>query len=402
MSRLARFTAAVLAVALLPTAAASAQESNLATQAEANPLAPTGWSFTPSLTYSGAWDDNVLIRGKGDEAPADFLNVINPHGTLDYNSARGQLSGAYDGAFLLYRELQSLNSYDQHGWFYARRLLSRHVALFVRNTVASVPTTEYSQLVAIPFVRTGSRLDALRGGVEIAFTKRTSIAAGYDFEWVDFDNTTPGAEGLQGGHSNGASASLRHALSARLVLIADYSLQHGHVATIDETFDVQNGSLGVEYKMSDLTRFYAAAGVSHLVATETATSRTGPALRLGLTRHFRTADLDLGYSRSFVPSYGFGGTMQNEEANARVRVPLARRVYSSAGVSWRRNDPLIDIEPPLRSTWIEVSLGYAMSPWAHIEAFYGGSQQTIDRPGGELDRNRFGFQVITSKPMRIH
>jgi len=402
MPRLAPFTAVALAAALLQPAAASAQESNLVTSAEANPLAPTGWSFTPALAYSGAWDDNVLIRGRGDGAPADFLNVINPHGALDYNSARGQLSVAYDGAFLLYRELQSLNSYDQHGWLFARRLLSRHVAVFVRNTAASVPTTEYSQLVAIPFIRTGSRVDALHSGVEIAFTKRTSIAAAYDFEWVDFDNTAPGAEGLQGGHSHGATANLRHDFSPRLSLIADYTLQHARVSTIDQTFDVQNGSVGVEYKLSELTRMYATAGVSHLVLTETATSRTGPAVRLGLSRHFRTADVDLGYSRSFIPSYGFGGTMQNEEANARVRVPLARRVYSSAGVSWRRNDPLIDIEPPLRSTWIEVSLGYAMSPWARFEGFYGGAHQTIDRPGGEYDRNRFGFQVITSKPMRIH
>ncbi len=402
MSRLARFTTVLAVAAVLCAADATAQESNLATAAEANPLAPTGWSFTPALAYSGAWDDNVLIRGRGDEAPADFLSVVNPRASLDYNSSRSQLAASYDGAFLLYRDLQSLDSYDQHGWLYARRLLTRHVGLFVQNTAASVPTTEFAQLVAVPFVRTGSRLDSTRGGVEITFTKRTSLSAAYDFEWVDFDTSAPGAQGLLGGHSNGASVNLRHAVSARVSLTADYAMQHAIVSTTSQTFDVENGSLGVEYKLSDVTRAFAAGGVSHLQATESSVARTGPAIHLGLSRHFRTADVDLDYLRSFVPSYGFGGTMQDEEANARLRVPVVRRVTTSAGVSWRRNDPLVDIAPPLRSLWIEASVGYALSPWARLEAFYVGAHQTTGQPGGIVDRNQIGFQIITAKPMRIH
>jgi hypothetical protein len=58
-------------------------------------------------------------------------------------------------------------------------------------------------------------------------------------------------------------------------------------------------------------------------------------------------------------------------------------------------------ELPLRTYWIEASVGYAATPWVRFEGFYGGSHQTIDRPGGVLDRNRIGFQVITARPMRI-
>ena len=399
MRHFATFTIVVLAAALLPAAAASAQESNLVTTPGANPEAPAGWSFKPSLTYSGAWDDNVLLRGTGNRAPADFLNVINPRSTVDYNGRRSQVSASYDGAFLLYHDLSALNSYDQHGWVFARRMLSRNVSLFLRNTVASVPTTELSQFVAIPFERTGSRLDALKGGVEIAFSKRTSLAAGYDFEWIDFDQSQPGTESLRGGHSHGASANLRHILDARLTLIADYSLQHALVATTEEIFDVQNASVGVEYKVSELTHVYAAGGISHLFETATATSKTGPAVRLGLSRHLRRAEVDVSYSRAFVASYGFGGATQNSEASARLRLPLARRVYTTGGVSWRRNAPLTEIDLPLRSLWVEGTVGYAMTPWASIELFYGGTHQTFEHP---LDRNRYGFQVITAKPVRIH
>ena len=146
---------------------------------------------------------------------------------------------------------------------------------------------------------------------------------------------------------------------------------------------------GSEYKLSDVTRVFASGGVSRLAATETSEQRTGPAWSLGLSHHFRTVDVDLDYTRSYVPSYGFGGTMPNEEAGGRVRLPVARRVYVSGGLSWRRNDPLVDIEPPLRSFWIEGALGYAMTRYARLEAFYGGTHQTIDRPGGVIDRNRY-------------
>ena len=394
-------SAAVLLAIVLRPGAASAQESNFVPAASANAQAPAGWSFTPSLTYARSWDDNVLIRGKGDAAVSDFLNLVNPRGVLDLNGRRGQLSASYDGAFVLYRDLGTLNSYDQHASFFGRRLLSPHLSVFVRNTASSVPTTELAQLIAIPFVRTGSRLDDLRTGVEAALSKRTSIVASYDFQWVQFDHSQPGSEALRGGHSHGGSLTLKHALSQRFALTADYDLQHATIDAGGQTFDVQNGWAGGDYKVSDLTHVFAEAGVARLGATEFSQARVGPAWRLGLTRQFRTAGVDLLYSRAFVPSYGFGGTTQNAEATARVRVPLSRRVYSTSALSWRRNDPLTPGDLPLRSYWIEGGLGYAATPWVHVEAFYAGTRQTIDRPGGTFDRNRIGFQVTTAKPVRV-
>jgi hypothetical protein len=399
MSRVyAAFT--LIAVVLCP-AAASGQESNLISDASANLQAPPGWSFTPSFTYAGGWDDNVIIRGKGDATAADFVNVINPRAELDLNGRRGQISAFYDGAFLTYRELGQLNSYDQHASFFGRRRLSSHVALFVRNIAAAVPTTELSEFIAVPFLRTGSRLDELTTGVEAAFTKRTSIVASYAFQWVDFDHSRPGSEALLGGHSHGGTLTVKHRLSERLTLTGDYELHHALIGAGEQAFDVQNMWAGGDYRLSEFTHAFAEGGISRLAVTEFAASRTGPAWRVGLTRQLRAANLDFLYSRSFVPSYGFGGTMQNEEATGRVRVPVTRRVYATSALSWRRNDPLTGDELPLRSYWIEGTFGYAATPWVHIEAFYSGTHQTIDRPGGILDRNRIGFQVTTAKPVRV-
>jgi uncharacterized protein (PEP-CTERM system associated) len=391
----------VLAGLLIGSGRAAAQGSNFVAPATADPQAAAGWSLTPSIGYSGSWDDNVLIRGKGDETTADFLSMINPRGTVNFNGRRSQVSASYDGAFVLYRELSSLNSYDQRGSLYAERLLSPHVALFVRSSLAKAPTTELTAFIGVPFVRNGSRIADTRGGANLGLSKRATATISYDVQWVDFDHSTPGSEALQGGHSQGGSASLRYILDSRATLIGDYEITHAIIVANGEAFDIQNTWVGADYKLSEETRIFGAGGLSRLGVTQFSEARIGPALRAGLLHKFRTLGVDVQYSRSFVPAYGFGGTMQNEELSGRLRLPLARRVSASSGVAWRRNDPLTQIDPPLRSLWIEGSIGYAATPRVRIEAFFAGTRQTIDRPGGETDRNRVGFQVITAKPMRI-
>ena len=392
-----------LAVAMcMATSAATAQESPYGTaSSDSSPLLAGGWTLTPTLLYSGSWDDNVLVRGRGDETLADFANVLNPRAQVDLKGRRGQFTGSYDGAFLLYHDLNSLNSFDQRGSFAGRRLISPHVALLAQSSIASVPTTELAQLVGVPFSRTGSRLGELHSGIEWDLTKRTSLAARYHFSWVRFDESPDFSSWLLGGHSHGGSLLIRRKMSARATLTGDYDITHALVAGGSQVFDVQNSAAGVEYKLDDLTRIIGAVGFAHLAISDLGPSRTGPVYRAGLTRQFQTAALDVFYNRSFVPSYTFGGTTQNEELTARLRLPLSRRLFSNSSFAWRGNDPLTPGDLSLRSWWIEQSIGYELRPWVRVEGFYAGTRQTIDRAGGLMNRNRFGFQIITVKPVRI-
>ena len=151
----------------------------------------------------------MLIKGEGDEAVGDLLNVVNPRADIGFNGRRGQFDASYDGAFLLYHDLSTLNSYDQHASVSARRRISPHVTLFARNSFALVPTTQTVELVGVPFLRTGSTIDDLQSGVEAALSKRTTMTATYNFQWVRFDADPTFADQLRGGHSNGGSVSLR-------------------------------------------------------------------------------------------------------------------------------------------------------------------------------------------------
>ena len=72
---------------------------------------------------------------------------------------------------------------------------------------------------------------------------------------------------------------------------------------------------------------------------------------------------------------------------------------------FRDNQPLTDTTLRAAAAALAAhaisTLGWEPQPWVRLEAFYSLVQQSSLRAGGQLDRNRVGFQIVTSKPMRI-
>jgi hypothetical protein len=362
---------------------------------------PPGWSVTPRVSTGTAWDDNVLIQGSGDALSSDLNTAVNPGGSLDYVGKRGSFSGSYGGSVQLYRDFSSLNSYDQSMSVTGRRQISQHTLLFAQQSYTKTATTELPALAGVPFLRIGARIANLRSGLEATPTRHLSVAASYNFQWIAFNEDPRFGVTLFGGHSNGGSAGLKYQITDRTMLTADYDLQIASILT-GGRFTVQNSWAGADYRLTESSHVYGAFGFARLDAADLGTGRTSPAWRAGYTRRFESAAVDVAYARSFVPTYGTGATLENDELTSSVHVPFGRRVYSDGTVSWRKNEPLASGDLPLTSVWIGGTLGYAVQPWLRIEGFYGGTHQAIDRPGGRLYRNRIGVQVITAKPVRIH
>jgi hypothetical protein len=396
---LALVVSAWIVLLLIPAPLASAQQAS--TEASPSPATLAGWIVTPSVVYSTSWDDNVLIRGRGDTPVGDQVNTLNPRATLDFNGRRGHVDATYDGSFVLYRQFDTLDSYDQHLAVSARRLVSRHVSLFATNTTAIVPTTAAVEFIGVPFVRTGSSLEDLRGGIEAALTKRTSMKAAYNFQWVHFDNSPAFATLLRGGHSHGISVLVTHALTARTSLTADYDRQHATIIGGEGMFDVQNAAASIEHRLTPALRVFGGGGFAHTGVSSFGPARIGPVWRAGLTYELAPAAIDVSYHRSYVPSYGFGGTQQNQDFTTRLRLPVARRVFVQSWLTWRSNEPLAIGELNLHTLWYGGTVGYALRPWMRLEGFYDSSHQEIARAGGHIDRNRLGFQVVAANPLRI-
>jgi len=392
--------AAVTALAVAPVSA----QSNLPASPSASATQP-GWLITPSIGFTSGWDDNVFVAGRGAPTEGDVISSLNPQFSAAYNGRFSQFTADYGGAFLLYRQLTALNSFAQRASLAGRSRLSRHVTLFVTNAYSRTPTTENAELVGIPFVRTGSTIDGLDGGAEISLSKRTMLTIAGDGQWITFSqpaSPTPEtlATGLHGGTGFGGTATVKHHVSERTAIITDYRAQRATVSDTGERFLVQSLQAGIEQTISQELSVVAEAGAAHL-QTNVGDHRTGPSYHAGVRWRPSPASFEADYGRSYIPSFGIGGTTQNEEATAALQLPLSRWFYERTSAAWRRNEPLTIGLPRLSSLWLETSLGYSRGGAFGFAVFFQGAHQTIDRPGGVVNDVRVGLQVSAGAPMRI-
>ena len=398
MSALFRALAVSLVLAVVASPAAAGQQGYTSPDITLTP--PPGWSLTPAMGVSQTWDDNVTLKGPGDNPVSDVINVVNPRAELNYNGPRGQLAARYDGAFLLYRSSTTLNSYEQHGSLAAKRKLSTRTALFINGGASVAPTTELLQLTAVPYVRAGARTEDARVGIESALSKRLSIVADVHGQEVVFDDKAPFANLLLGGTSFGAGLVLRERLSEQTTLTADYDGLRANIGERHDIFVVQNATAGLERQLTRTTRIFAAAGVARLDAPAFGPPKTGPSYRFGLARDLRSSVVEFLLYRSFVPSWSFGGTTQNEEATVKLRVPCRAGCTRSR---WCRGGMTIRSSPSRRrcgrsgfrprwGTRAVVGANRRLLP---------GYRQTVVSPDELLTHNQIGFQVIASKPVRL-
>ncbi len=389
-----------LAALICSAAPAGAQVIGLGSSPGTTGTATPGWTISPSLAFARVYDDNVLVQGPGTPLVHDYVNTVNPRGELDFNSPRSQFSAEYDGAFVGYQTLDTLNSYDQHAGLTMRRKLSKRSTLFVDGSATAAPTTEFLELTGVPFVRVGVFTDTVDVGLEHLVSKRMTITTTGSFQQARFDPNQTFAALLLGGNSFGGAVSLRERLSERTTFTVDGDVQHATIGTANDVFDIQHVMAGFDRALTSNLHVFASGGVSRLGVTAFGPPRTGPSWKLGLARNVRSTIVNLSFDRSYVPSFGFGGTMQNEDLTASIRMPITRRLYTQDSASWQRSDPLVVALPQLRSIWLQGTVGYAVRPAVHIEAFFVGVRQTVGLPD-PLAHNQIGVQIVAGTPMRI-
>lgn len=158
-----------------------------------------------------------------------------------------------------------------------------------------------------------------------------------------------------------------------------------------------------QYQVASGTTVSGGFGLAVMGAGLTHEARTGPEWHAAFSQKTGRSVVSAGYERSYIPSFGFGGTFQNQQWDANIHTPFGHsRAYVNGGVLWMNNDPLdITDQSSLRTLWLSGSVGYYLARWLSLEGFYGHTQQDAQRPGGQLTRNQIGFYVVASKPMKL-
>jgi hypothetical protein len=379
---------------------ASAQSSD-----EGSVRVTPGWVFTPTVSVGATHDDNPVLAGRGDPSPDDVVTNVRPGVDLTFVAKHAFFGGGYRGAIQRYRVLDAYDSYDQGGYAEFRQQVSRRLSVSIRDNFSVSPTTDLLEVAGVPFTRTGTRQNDLNAGMTGTLTKTVQLTGSYQFHWVEFD--TP--EGLlsaplQGGRSQGGTIAAHKAVTSRLRLGGRYGAQRAKVGPLAgaRDFTIQDAEATISYRVSPSLNVDGGLGVSHLVLPGPNGARTGPAGHISLRKRTEHALFTVSAMRSFIPSYGFGGSIKNQQITASARIPFARnRAYSDTGFAWRRTDAVFQGELGLKSILLQTTVGYAFQPWLRLEGFYSGAFQDSTLAGGRVDRNRIGVQVVTARPMRL-
>jgi hypothetical protein len=391
-----------LALAALLTTTAALPASAQVTDTGLS-VSPPGLSVTPALGVAEFWDDNPTLAGDGNPRTPASVTAVRPTMTVGYRGRRTTVRSHYAGSFDFYRDEPQLDTRDHSGTIDVAHQLTRRVQLFAFDQASLSPTTgDALQFGANVLRRQTTRLNAFRGGVDAALSARTTLKATYETNWIDFTTLedTPALNlQLQSGHSHGGTGELRHRLSQRLTLGADYGLQRAIIDGGAETFDVQSALVVTRFALSPTATASVAYGHAWLTVDD-AFRDSGPAFDLGLEWEGRRFGGSLGYERSFLPSFGFGGTFQNEALSATVRATLSRWVTWSAAVTVSDNDPLEAGDPTLRAVSAQTSFGWVVKRRLRLEVFGQHLSQDSTAPGGNVARTRAGVQASVFDTVR--
>jgi hypothetical protein len=381
-----------------------------------------GWVFTPSVGMGGTRDDNVLLVNPADRPPPDYASPISSALSLDYTGRRTQFSSNYSGSWVFYRRLETFNSFDQSLRLHAQHRATSRLTIFAQEQLTVAPTTDAVLLAGVPFYRIGTLTNAVSTGFDAALSARTSIGGGYTLDTVTFDRDDPFGAQLRGGHAHQVTLSLERAITPRLSLGGAYLLSRAIVAgnqtfddtldsgspgsgpagSIEDRFNIQRGSLTAQYRTSPTVTVTGSVGLAQIGAGLAHEGQIGPTWGVGINRRGRQIVLAANYQQSYVLSFGFGGTSQNQELTGSVLVPFARRrAYVSSSLSWSENDPLGVALPSLRAISAGSVLGYRATRWLNAEGYYIRTQQDTQLAGGQLSRNQLGFRLVAARPVRL-
>lgn len=434
-----RRQAALPATCLLGLALISAPATAQQRAPVVDPNTPPGWVVTPTIAVGQTFDSNVSLNPHGTGIIDDYLTAVSPSLGLGYRGRRTDFEALYLGSYDFYREVSQFDAANQRANIELKQRLSRRLNLFARDNLAITPTTEDLATGVAPVVlrRRTTRFNDFRGGVETVFSSKTTLSTAYTSQWITFARDEEVAPLLRGGHSHGAEVTLRRALTPHVALSGDYTYQRAIVNNGGDQFDVQNAGATLDVELSRSFSAFAEGGYAWLSPGREQPRHDAPTFRVGLGWQHPRANWDVQYGRAFLPSFGFGGSVQNEELAGTLRVPFNPRVTLTARASVRENDPLRNagvVPPPtvieglgvplsgtsanlplvaptelppsgldtsLRSISAQTSLVFLATRWLRLEIYGSHSFQDSQVAGGQISRTRAGVQVSTSRSMRV-
>jgi hypothetical protein len=370
-----------------------------------------GWVLTPAVAFGAVYDDNPALASEGNPASDDTITNVTPGLDLSFTAKHTFLEGGYRGTLMRYRTLDEYDSYDQRGHLELRHQPSERLRIRVRNVFSVSPTSDaVEDATGVVAARADTRQNTFTAGANMDLSPRLVLSAAYDYQWLDFQSSgTSYSALLQGGRAHGVTFGVRNRWRPHWTVGADYSVQRATVGDFadelgQEQFTTQSAMGVVIWQAMPTVEVQGSLGLSYLFLSDPNGSRVGPAASIGVRKQTEYALFHVRAQRAWVPAFGFGGSLQNQQVTAGMHVPFARRrAFVQTRLLWRESEPVLDPGVRLASLLTETTLGYALQRWLRVETFYSRVlQDSVLVPGGRVTRNRFGVRIVTAQAMRLH
>jgi hypothetical protein len=391
--------ALVAALVLTPDAALAQQ---LVPPPEPPPLVAPGWTITPSVGAASSWDDNVALTSPEQGELADQVTTALTSLASQYRGRRGEFLLEYRGRYDFYRRYTTFNAPDHRARLDFERRLGRRITGFARDSFSSSPTTDvpFADAGLLILQRRTTSANDFSAGVDITPGSRSVITASYGNQWIDLVGDEQVQPLLRGGYAHRGEITMRRQLWPRLAVGGAYDLQHAIVSRGQESFQIQRAAALVDYAIAPTLTLSGRAGWAWQTAGP-AGDQSAPSMSADLRYQAERTLWTIGYERTYLASFGFGGTVQNRALRASVDAPLSRRVGVTARVTARENDPLIAEGLALRGVSGEGFITFTLASWLHLETFVVTNRQDTQLAGGRITRTRAGVRLITLHPMRL-
>lgn len=397
-----------LAVVVLGVASTASAQSEMIGTGAPTPDYQAGWTLTPTVGVGEVYDNNITLFGinTADNLNNDYITAFSPSADVHYEGQHTQFGAGYGGSYLNYRTYSPLDRWDQHANLEVRRQETARMKWFAHAGAISRPETDLIDFGGIPYRPTGSTEITESGGLDYQFSARDTLQVTSTYQNFKFDRAESVDQPfLRGGNIFDNLASYRHAVSPRLSMGIDYTYRRAMVVGDLEHFDLHGVEAAADYEISSAWSVSAGGGIVYMQSTATFPERTGPAYRVAITRHRDMRSFHIAYVDSYIPAFGFGGIIKSRELDGGFHAQLfhSKTLYTDAGAMFREDTPVVatTLLLPLQSFRGYAIFGWQPDRYVRLEVFYARVDQTSLRPGGELYRDRIGFQIVTSKPMRI-
>lgn len=356
-----------------------------------------GIKVTPSVSYTGEYDDNVL-RTRFDKR-SDYVHTITAAIAVSATPGKHEITAGYKADILRYLNRSNLDT-ERHSASLSTSLNFNRLQLrFGENfrRTDDFPTTELT-------TRIKRNENSLTGGFDYDFVQRWGI--GFDFTWGNVNNLRSDFDFLDRNTYTYAT-NLYYRITEKTRIFAEYNFAR-EIFQSDNSRDNNRhrGLLGIRGDLTERLRLTAKAGYEHLDFHADTQSDHGTFVTSveGNYKPTERLQIVLLLNRS-VASSTFTNNPQFESFNATLglayaftpKITISPR--GSFGVDNFRQSALNIDRQEKRLDFLYgggIGVGYELQKWIRLEGNYDFSRRDSKFNTFDYDDNRVSFTVTLS------